>query len=164
MEVNPDPEQTPDTSTAPSPLMAGLAVLITEAPEHLRIFISKWDEKNDAAKNKKLIDKATTENYAREVLAYLWNTDVENNAVKALTKKDDVLFQLVIALENLLQEQCKKCEGGYRVKRTDTPAVRCALCKQGYHEECLTMELKTVITNLNCGVVGRFNWLCPECD
>ena len=83
-------------------------MLITEAPEHLRIFISKWDEKNDAAKNKKLIDKATTENYAREVLAYLWNTDVENNAVKALTKKDDILFQLVIALENLLPEQCKK--------------------------------------------------------
>ena len=57
VEVNPDPEQTPGTSTAPSPFMAGLEVLITEEPEQLRIFISKWDEKNDAAKNKKLIER-----------------------------------------------------------------------------------------------------------
>ena len=78
--------------------------------------------------------------------------------------KKDRITRCLDALENLLPETCKKCEELYTVRREDSPTIRCAVCECGYHEDCLSQELKQSFNDLQNGLVGRLLWLCPRCD
>ena len=63
-----------------------------------------------------------------------------------------------------MPETYTKCDTVYTVNRDNTRLLRCALYKQGYHESCLSENIKMSLAAINSNISGNFIWLCPGCD
>ena len=94
----------------------------------------------------------------REALAWLRNCKVEDNLVKSMKRKADVLDAVLVAIERLLPEYCGVCKSNYMVEREFSPKLEFSGCQQGFHEECLEATLGVNTLGVNTlGLVRIFN-------
>ena len=82
----------------------------------------------------------------------------ENNGDKDElgNKSIEELSEILIGeLQNRMSRYCRECEQLYNIKLTESPTVKCTLCKVGKHE---CEESNKVKEN-----IGLY-WFCNECD
>ena len=97
----------------------------------------------------------------REALAWLKNCGLDNTYVKSFKRKADLLNAVLIALERLLPDHCGTCDADYTTARDSEPALQCAGCQQGFHQQCFEEKIgHSVMPNLP----GSLYWLCFHCS
>ena len=128
-----------DIETNPGPvsaeaLMQGLARLASSAPAGcVKNILLTWAPNKDVKVDLDRLFKVTE---LKEALIWLKNCQADNSYIKNLKRKSDILDAVLIALERLLPELCPACTLEYSTDRECEPAVQCAGCHQGFHQQC----------------------------
>ena len=155
IEANPGPDP-----ILQDPLVIGIAKLILEAPtENIKSTLGKWSPDKDVAAELNTILVPVL----KETLAWLWNTDVNNDSVKKKLKPE-LISCVLVGIEALLPDNCSVCQEEYCVNRGETPALRCKGCHQGFHQPCLELRFKLTEEKRVPMFPGGLYWLCASCD
>ena len=81
-----------------------------------------------------------------------------NNLPKTFKLKGDLVNAIIRRIDNLLQEECPKCNTWYSVSKDEDPTVSCYLCGQGCHEACY-IELGPLIERF-----PGLKYMCKRCE
>ena len=152
IELNPGP-------VSAESLLQGVAQLASSAPEGcVKKIILSWAPDKDVKAD---LDKLFKVPELKEALAWLKNTSLDSTYVKSFKRKVDILEAVLIALERLLPDHCETCDSEYTTARDSEPALQCAGCQQGYHQQCFEQIIGNSVMPY---FPGRLYWLCFHCS
>ena len=153
----------PPPATTPSRCMEALATLITTAPADIKLYLATWSDANTAEQNLAALAKIlNSRQKANAFLEWLWSVDKDHESVKNIPKKEDVVFQCMVAVVNLLPEFCEPCNAWYQVERGTAASLRCGVCRKAHHPGCLQEHIGK-LDQLQTVLTGRFVWICSDC-
>ena len=55
--------------------------------------------------------------------------------------KEILSNHLIVRIQNLLPDECEFCEETYALKIDETPLLKCRICNQAAHSECVALKM-----------------------